>query len=124
VLPITNIGERVFDPLSTAMLQMFPSGQCLTLGMEHPTILGRGDPTLGLQDFINLSQFNAEQHGVSRKHCLLRRSEKQLLILDLHSTNGTYLNGDRIKSNADYVLAHGDKLILGSLHMVIFFNSL
>ncbi len=98
VLPVTNIGERKFDPLSTVMLQVLPSGHCLTLGLEHQTILGRGDPTLGLQDFIDLSQFNAEQHGVSRKHCVLRRGENQLVIIDLQSTNGCYLNGDRMKS--------------------------
>lgn len=124
VLPETSIGDRMFEPLSTALLQVFPSGQCLTLGFSRPTILGRGDPTLGLQDFIDLSHFNAEKHGVSRKHCLLRRGDNQLVILDLHSTNGSYLNGDRIKPNMEYVLAHGDKLVLGSLHIVIFFNSL
>jgi len=64
------------------------------------TVMGR-DPTSDL--FIDNSD-------VSWRHCLLDIQASGLSILDLNSTNGTYLNG-KLVQNAH--LNHGDKIELG-----------
>ena len=36
----------------------------------------------------------------SRHHCLIRNEGEQHLIEDLHSANGTYVNGERVKAGS------------------------
>lgn len=64
------------------------------------TVMGR-DPTSDL--FI-------DNTDVSWRHCLLDIQASGLSILDLNSTNGTYLNG-KLVQNAH--VQHGDKIELG-----------
>src|SRR5574341_775854 len=62
---------------------------------------------------------DAEQLGVSRRHALLRPSDTKLYILDLESTNGTWLNNYSIGVNMPYSLSNGDLLRLGRLEFVV-----
>jgi pSer/pThr/pTyr-binding forkhead associated (FHA) protein len=39
-----------------------------------------------------------EDPFVSRHHCLIRKEDGQYVIEDLNSTNGTYVNGDRVNA--------------------------
>ena len=48
------------------------------------------------------------EKGVSRMHAKLIGQEDGLYLLDLNSTNGTYINGERIESGKDYKLEEGD----------------
>ena len=57
----------------------------------------------------------ANQGSVSRVHALVAKDSLGFLyISDLKSSNGTYVNGNRIDSN--YRLSGGDEIILGSLN--------
>jgi pSer/pThr/pTyr-binding forkhead associated (FHA) protein len=47
---------------------------------------------------------------VSRLHCRLTATERNLEVVDLRSTNGTYVNGKRV---AKAILAVGDRLRVG-----------
>jgi pSer/pThr/pTyr-binding forkhead associated (FHA) protein len=52
-------------------------------------------------------------HGasISRHHCLIRLGAAEVTLTDLGSSNGTYLNGLRITSQAE--LHHGDEIKVG-----------
>jgi hypothetical protein len=52
-----------------------------------------------------------ESNQVSRRHCLLQVTERGLLVKDLESTNGTFVNG--IPMTDGYINA-GDRLSLGT----------
>jgi pSer/pThr/pTyr-binding forkhead associated (FHA) protein len=114
----------VLVPGSPVLLQFLPSGMCITLALDRPTVLGRhsfaASPTP--DRVVDLSHLGAEKHGVSRQHCLLRRQGAHLILTDLGSTNGTYLNGERISPHRPHRLSEGDRLILGTLHLVVFFG--
>jgi pSer/pThr/pTyr-binding forkhead associated (FHA) protein len=56
------------------------------------------------------SDLFVDNSDVSWRHCLLDIQASGLSILDLNSTNGTYLNGKLIQ-NAH--LNHGDRIELG-----------
>ncbi len=49
--------------------------------------------------------------AISRHHCLLRLRGAEATIADLGSSNGTFLNGQRIRSQAP--LHNGDRLQVG-----------
>ncbi len=46
--------------------------------------------------------------GVSRMHAKIMEKDDGVYLLDLNSTNGTYLNGEMIESGKDYKLEEGD----------------
>jgi hypothetical protein len=57
-----------------------------------------------------------ESSQVSRRHCLLQVTERGLLIKDLESTNGTFVNGIPL---TDGYINEGDRLGLGTYVMIL-----
>jgi FHA domain len=57
-----------------------------------------------------------ESNQVSRRHCLLQVTERGLLVKDLESTNGTFVNGT---PTADGYINEGDRLSLGTYVMTL-----
>ena len=53
---------------------------------------------------------------VSRRHCELAVGENELRVKDLGSSNGTFVNGQRV---AEKVLAPGDRLRVGPVVFVV-----
>lgn len=53
--------------------------------------------------------------SVSRKHCILVIRDNRLLIQDLVSRNGTYVNGKRLPTDKAKVLSAGDELRVGKI---------
>lgn len=61
------------------------------------------------------SDFNAAKRGVSRRHMAIRRKGSLIYIVDVGSTNGTYLNGRRLQRNEERILRDGDEIHLSHL---------
>ncbi len=114
-------GRSHFKPHDVALLQFLPSGVCYKVDIRDALVLGRttNPPPAGVLD---LTELNAMAHGVSRRHCALQRRGEFLVVTDLASVNGTYLNDQKLMPFVEYVVSHGDRLILGTLHLVIFFG--
>jgi pSer/pThr/pTyr-binding forkhead associated (FHA) protein len=53
---------------------------------------------------------------VSRVHCRLSAGASELEVVDLESTNGTFVNGERITRA---MLKQGDRLGVGRVEMVV-----
>jgi len=63
------------------------------------------------------ANFIVEAALVSRIHCRLTAGAADIEILDLDSTNGTFLNGERIEKRA---LAHrGDRIGIGRVELTV-----
>ena len=54
--------------------------------------------------------------GVSRFHCVLEDQADGLTVTDLNSSNGTFVNGERVKRQ---VLSRGDEVALGAVTLVV-----
>jgi hypothetical protein len=52
------------------------------------------------------------EHGVSRHHVRIQRVPRGWVLTDLGSTNGTYVNGQRIQD--EHLLRAGDRVTIGS----------
>ena len=57
---------------------------------------------------------------VSRHHAEIIKTSKSLLVKDLGSLNGTYVNQSRVD---EFALKHGDELQVGKFRMVLFSKS-
>lgn len=67
----------------------------------NTVLIGRGSDQVPLTD-----------QTISRRHAELRSDEKGWVIEDLHSANGTYVNGVRVRQPVR--LKHGDQIRVGS----------
>src|SRR3954468_10830347 len=74
--------------------------------------LGDGVTTIGRHDEC---QLRIKSSQVSRKHCELFEKKGLLLVKDLGSSNGTLVNGKRIKGQQ--VLEPGDELTIGPVQL-------
>jgi len=59
----------------------------------------------------------AQSDAVSRRHCVIVTSEKEIVIRDLNSRNGTIVNDVRITEET--VLLHGDIVRIGPLEFEV-----
>src|SRR5512134_2905779 len=55
---------------------------------------------------------------ISRRHARLSVHDSTIVVEDLHSTNGLYVNGTRITRSA--LLREGDRLLLGTTEICLF----
>jgi hypothetical protein len=87
-------------------------------------LIGRSDQDGGPALGLDLAAFGGWRHGVSRKHARLHHDGKSgaLLITDLNSTNGTFLNERQLPANAPTRLRDGDVIRLGDLILRIYFR--
>jgi hypothetical protein len=62
---------------------------------------------------------------VSRRHAylLLNHREKRCSLIDIGSTNGTFLNGTKITPHEEYQLAEADEISVGPETKVVYFSS-
>ncbi len=90
----------------------------LTLPDDKITVIGRGNPPDDTSEaYVDLGQFDARERGISRQHIKILRKETLIYVVDLDSTNGTWLNGRRLLKNVERLLRNGDELQLGSLKL-------
>ncbi len=105
------------DHSHTSELSLFiiESKQTLNLAGRTEFTLGRvaeGQPIL---PDVDLSPFEAYSLGVSRLHAALKINHNRVSIMDLGSSNGTRVNGQKIVPHVDYPINQGDILALGKL---------
>jgi pSer/pThr/pTyr-binding forkhead associated (FHA) protein len=86
------------DPSSNRLTFRLPAGSVTTIGRS----IGAG--------------FVVEAALVSRLHCQLTATADSLHVKDLGSTNGTFVNGKRVKTAQ---LNHGDRLSVGRLELLV-----
>lgn len=59
-----------------------------------------------------MSDYCVRNMGVSRSHFRIEKMKEKLYITDLHSHNGTWLNGKRLKAGVQTRLRAGDRIML------------
>jgi pSer/pThr/pTyr-binding forkhead associated (FHA) protein len=75
-----------------------------------------------IQVDVDLTQHNAAEFGVSRRHAVLKRQNDNVVVTDLGSVNHTFLNGHQIIPNEFRILRDGDELRLGKLVLRVYFG--
>jgi len=103
-------------------LHLVDSGQIIQISDRADFSLGRISDKQPIMPDIDLTPYQAFDHGVSRLHAVIRRADNQAVVMDLGSSNGSYLNGARLIANVESPLAQGDLLALGKLKIQIFLN--
>jgi pSer/pThr/pTyr-binding forkhead associated (FHA) protein len=99
----------VESPVEQSSIDMLPRLQAIdwpligrTFYLDKPVVsIGR----------LMANDICLEDPFVSRHHCVIRNEDGHYVIEDLNSTNGTYVNGERINA---YSLAEDDLIRIGA----------
>jgi pSer/pThr/pTyr-binding forkhead associated (FHA) protein len=104
------------------MIQVGDATQPVDIQNNVDFTLGRGDPSdSNVAPHFDFASYGALEKGVSRVHAALRRGEGVLAVVDLESTNGTFLNGHRLAANQPHLVRDGDEIRLGELAFYVYF---
>jgi diguanylate cyclase (GGDEF)-like protein len=103
-VPAGGKAEKAF----LIMLSGNAVGEVYTL--THERLLGRGQQC----------DLRIQGEGISRRHARLTATGDSYLLEDLRSTNGTFINGERVSST---VLKDGDKIQIGDSVVLKFTRS-
>ncbi len=93
----------------------------VSVPVRSTLVLGRQDRHYQLQPDLDLAPFDGYRLGVSRQHSMIWVQDERLVIRDLGTANGTFLNGHRLLPGQEYALNNGDELILGALSLRVSF---
>lgn len=118
--PQLRWGTAYFGDKSLLRIRVRDADALLEVDFDSEIVLGRevGDSTPD----VDLTAYNAQHLGVSRRHAKLTRERATVMVQDLGSVNGTFLNGQKLMPYQPRVLRNEDELILGRLVMRVSFT--
>ena len=87
----------------------------------HELIIGR-QANATLESVLDLSDLDAFNMGVSRRHAMIKRIEFGFEVIDLASRNGTWLNSAQLIPNKPYPFASGSQIRLGRMQLFILYE--
>jgi hypothetical protein len=105
-------------------LHLMDSGKILPLASRNEFTLGRLSEGQPIMPDIDLTPYQAYASGVSRLHAVVKRDANRVMVMDLGSSNGTYLNGRRLNPHMEESLNHGDIVALGKLKIQVLLRNI
>lgn len=86
------------------------------------TTIGRADPVTGILPDVDLTSVDTNR-SVSRRHAKIIRSGDEYMILEeVGTVNGTYVNDQRIPTGVPVAIHDGDQLKIGLIAMKTVFD--
>lgn len=112
-------GSARFNGAMNLVLTVLDTDQVFTFDADQvmELVIGRLNTDTGERPAVDLTDSDAIEKGVSRKHAVIVRRDGALHVMDYGSANGTYLNGQKLVAQQPRLLRDGDDIRLG--HMVI-----
>lgn len=107
-------------PTWRIILKFGSTGQHATVGLDvhADTVFGRGANNPDSPD-LDLTNLGAMERGVSRRHAMLRPTPHKLYLIDLGSTNGTFVNAIPVSRGMAQTLRTHDAISFGGLNCVV-----
>jgi pSer/pThr/pTyr-binding forkhead associated (FHA) protein len=126
-LGATNHLPNVDSPAGTgteidqvqSLILITEDGTRIQVRISQEVILGRLDASRGVFPNVDLTAAQAAEKGVSREHARISRHGGDLFVVDLNSTNGTFLNSERLVPQAPRLINDGDRLQLARLVLTV-----
>lgn len=104
--------QLLTPPTGTIALYIVGRDRPILIEVDGTVTLGRHVPEFP-SPTVDLTQHHAGAMGVSRMHISIRLDKDGYLIEDLESTNGTWVNDEKIPPSEARRLQNGDQVRLG-----------
>jgi pSer/pThr/pTyr-binding forkhead associated (FHA) protein len=98
------------------------NGRELNVPLTKGVNIGRLDAASASFPDVDLSSEGGLEKGVSRRHAKITRQGREIVIEDLGSINGTFLNHKKLTPYLAQALKNGDELQLGKLILQVSFQ--
>jgi hypothetical protein len=109
-------------PSKGIVLINLENGQMITTQVERAFVLGRASAEIKTSEtLVDLTQFGALELGISRVHAMIRLSKGGYQLIDLESSNGTWLENQRLVPKEPYPLESGNRIRVGRLNLLVFY---
>jgi hypothetical protein len=102
----------------------------IVAGYPQPLVVrNKGDIVLGRRmpdesaPTVDMTQYNGHLLGVSRRHAVINFKDQVYTLEDLNSTNGTWVNENKLAPNQPCPLQGGDQIRLGNLILFVYFST-
>jgi len=121
--PVPPLPQKVRTvPVSGIAIYALESDGPIAVLEDKEFMLGRKVESEKEEPFVDLQQIGGYESGVSRHHGMIRRTESGYEIIDLGSTNGTWVEKEHLIPYRSYPLESGTRIILGRLPLLVFFK--
>jgi hypothetical protein len=111
--PMTDVAPE--NRAVRVRLHIVDAAQSLEVSLEQPVCLGRLDPAASTFPEVDLTQYGGLEKGVSRRHARLKARKGAIVVEDLASINGTFVNGRRLIPYLAEVVRDGDQIQIGNV---------
>lgn len=117
-----RIGTGFFHPEARLYLQAV-GGKIIPVPVNvGPVIIGRRFESEDQSRYVDLSELGAQEFGVSRRHTQLELRENKIYAVDLNSTNGTFVNRERLAPGTPHEVRNRSSLQMGVLILRVLFT--
>lgn len=116
VEPVTRRGESSPDAL---ILALKPEQVQVDVPLGKEVLLGRHHASNQVQPEIDLTLYGAMASGTSRVHAAIWHDEYGWWLKDMNSSNGTWVDGERLAPHVPHRLRAVSQVYLAKLEMQI-----
>jgi hypothetical protein len=104
-------------------LEVLENGEIMMRDVVGDLVVGRADNVTDYIPEIDLTPYGAYRLGLSRRHAIILLEGERLVVKDLNSRNGTFVNGVIVPSGGTQTLRDGDELRFGNLGLRVIFQN-
>lgn len=116
--PVAAEPAKAPAPVGSGTLFAFDSGVQFFLPEKQDIKVGRFDSVTGIHPDIDLGEIDTYKTTSRRHASILREGEKLFVYEEIGTSNGTYVNGKRIRTGAKSALKNGDWVQFGGVKMI------
>jgi hypothetical protein len=118
---VSDLASGLPKPKAGMAIYSVGSTTPIATAEDKEFILGR-ETGGGSEKIIDLTSLDGFTMGVSRRHAMIRTVENGYVLIDLSSSNGTWLNGQILVPTIVYELPSGSNVQLGHLKLVVIYQ--
>lgn len=116
-----NIQRTPLPPQHILVLYMVGRPSPLVLEARSEMVLGRHVPGDRTRNIVDMAAFHGGAMGVSRRHAIIYHEHGMFRLEDLGSTNGTWVNTQRLANGEPIRLHSGDRVQIGRMVFFVHF---
>lgn len=118
-----NEGLGIFTKDMVLIIEIQESGKTISNMVDRELIVGRADNITNYIPEVDMTEHGAYRLGLSRRHAVIQRDGNSLVVKDLNSRNGTFVNGAIVPGGSTHPIKDGDELRFGNLLTHVIFEN-
>lgn len=120
LIGVVSLGDRakLTGSMQRLSIEIIDLNQQITLQGKRKYVLGRAvESEQSYRLDANLNPYGGYENGVSRQHVVIKVMKGRVFVVDLNSSNRTFIDGEELLPGNEYELQPDSVLRLGKLRM-------